>query len=150
MARLSTARSTTATRSSSAATSTQPRITRRISAALIDTEIKRIITEAYARAKKLLEENIDKLHFVAGYLFKNEIMDGEQFAAAMDGAPTVEELEAMVAEKKRKSDEENAARAQRNAEEARRREEEEQKRLEAERRRFDPTSGDDSDSNKTE
>lgn len=56
-------------------------------AALIDTEIKRIITEAYARAKKLLEENIDKLHFVAGYLFKNEIMDGEQFAAAMDGRP---------------------------------------------------------------
>ncbi|MBQ8397271.1 MAG: ATP-dependent zinc metalloprotease FtsH [Clostridia bacterium] len=114
-------------------------------AAQIDAEIKRIVTEAYARAMKLLEENIDKLHFVAGFLFKNEVMDAEQFAAAMEGDPTVEELEAMVAEKKRKSEEENAARAKRDEEEAKRREEEEKKKLEDERRRFDPTSGDDGD-----
>lgn len=114
-------------------------------AAQIDAEIKRIVTEAYDRAMKLLEENIDKLHFVAGFLFKNEVMDAEQFAAAMEGDPTVEELEAMVAEKKRKSEEENAARAKRDEEEAKRREEEEKKKLEDERRRFDPTSGDDGD-----
>ena len=114
-------------------------------AAQIDAEIKRIVTEAYARAMKLLEENIDKLHFVAGFLFKNEVMDAEQFAAAMEGDPTVEELEAMVAEKKRKSEEENAARAKRDEEDAKRREEEEKKKLEDERRRFDPTSGDDGD-----
>ncbi len=110
-------------------------------AARIDAEIKRIVTEAYDRAMKLLEENVDKLHFVAGFLFKNEVMDGEQFAAAMEGNPTVEELEAMVAEKKRKSEEENAAKAKRDAEEAKRREEEEQARLEEQRRRFDPAAG---------
>ncbi len=122
-------------------------------AAQIDAEIKRIITEAYDSAMKLLEEHIDKLHFVAGYLFKNEVMDAEQFAAAMEGEPTVEELEAMVAEKKRKSEEENAARAKREEEEAKRREEEEKQKLDDERRRFDPTAGDEDgsgDSDKTE
>ena len=112
-------------------------------AAQIDAEIKRIVTEAYDRAMKLLEENIDKLHFVAGFLFKNEVMDADQFAAAMEGEPTVEELEAMVAEKKRKSEEENAAKAKREEEEARRREAEEKQKLEDERRRFDPTAEDD-------
>ena len=111
-------------------------------AAIIDAEIKRIVTDAYDRAMKLLEENIEKLHFVAGYLFKNEIMDGEQFAAAMEGNPTVEELEAMVAEKKRKSEEENAAKAKRDEEEAKRREEEAKQKEEEERRRFDPTAED--------
>ncbi|MBE6576109.1 MAG: ATP-dependent metallopeptidase FtsH/Yme1/Tma family protein [Ruminococcaceae bacterium] len=110
-------------------------------AARIDAEIKRIVTEAYDRAMKLLEENVDKLHFVAGFLFKNEVMDGDQFAAAMAGNPTVEELEEMVAEKKRKSEEENAAKAKRDAEEAKRREEEEKERLEEQRRRFDPAAG---------
>ncbi|MBR6709443.1 MAG: hypothetical protein IKL84_07180, partial [Clostridia bacterium] len=112
-------------------------------AAQIDAEIKRIVTDAYDRAMKLLEENIEKLHFVAGYLFKNEIMDGEQFAAVMEGNPTVEELEAMVAEKKRKSEEENAARAKRDEEEKARREEEEKAKLEEQRRRFDPEAEDD-------
>ena len=110
-------------------------------AARIDAEIKRIVTDAYDRAMKLLQENMDKLHFVAQFLFKNEIMDGEQFAAVMEGNPTVEELEAMVAEKKRKSEEENAAKAKRDEAEKRRREEEERAQLEEQRRRFDPVSG---------
>ncbi len=117
-------------------------------AARIDAEIKRIVTEAYDRAMKLLEENVDKLHFVAGFLFKNEVMDGDQFAAAMAGNPTVEELEEMVAEKKRKSEEENAAKAKRDAEEAKRREEEEKERLEEQRRRFDPAAGADDGENR--
>ena len=79
-------------------------------ASLIDSEIKRIVTEAYNEAERLLRENIDKLHFIAEYLVKNESMDGEQFAAVMNGDPTVEELEAMVADKKRISEEENRLR----------------------------------------
>lgn len=81
-------------------------------AALIDSEIKRIVTEAYELAEKLLRENIEKLHFIAKYLAKNETMDDEQFRAVMEGEPTVEELEAMVAEKKSRSDEENRLRAE--------------------------------------
>ncbi len=93
-------------------------------ASKIDTEIKRIVDNAYAAALKVLEEHKDKLHFIAAYLFKNEIMEEEQFNAVMDGDPTIEELEAMVAEKRRRREEENQARARRDEEERRRQEEE--------------------------
>ena len=76
-------------------------------AAKIDAEIGKIISEAYDRAKKILTDNIEKLHFVSEFLIKNEIMDGEQFKAAMEGDPTIEELEEMAEAKRRKSREEN-------------------------------------------
>ena len=76
-------------------------------AAQIDSEIHAIISEAYNRAKEILTENIDKLHFISEFLLKNEIMDGEQFTAAMEGTPTFEELEEMTEAKRRKSREEN-------------------------------------------
>ena len=76
-------------------------------AAKIDAEIHSIITEAYENAKRILNENINKLHFIAEFLIKNEIMDGEQFKAAMEGDPTFEELEEMTEAKKRRSREEN-------------------------------------------
>ncbi len=76
-------------------------------ASKIDAEIHKIITGAYERAKKLLRDNIDKLHFISEFLMKNEIMDGEQFKAAMEGNPTFEELEEMTEAKKRRSREEN-------------------------------------------
>ena len=105
-------------------------------AALIDSEIKRIVSEGYELAEKLLRENMDKLHFIAEYLVKNETMDGEQFSRVMDGEvlPTAEELEAMVAERRRISEEEN-----RRAEEQRRRREAEREaaRAEAEKRKGD-------------
>ncbi len=81
-------------------------------AALIDSEVKKIISEAYALAEKLLRENIEKLHFIAEYLVKNETMDDEQFTAVMNGTPTFEELDAMVADRKRRSEEENRIRAE--------------------------------------
>ena len=92
-------------------------------AAKIDMEIHAIIQEAYDRAKRILTEKMDKLNFVAEFLLKNEIMDGEQFAAAMDGTPTFEELEEMTEAKKRKSREENEERRRREAMEARRKQE---------------------------
>ena len=73
----------------------------------IDEEVKSIVDEAYNTAQKLLEDHIEKLHFIADFLLKYEVMDGEQFEAAMAGEPTFEELDAMVVEKRRKSDEEN-------------------------------------------
>ncbi len=79
-------------------------------AAKIDTEIHLIISEAYDRAKQILTDNIEKLHFIAEFLLRNEIMDGEQFAAAMEGTPTFEELEEMTEAKKRRSREENEER----------------------------------------
>ena len=92
-------------------------------AAEIDSEIKRIIDEAYARCTEILTEHQDKLQFIAEFLLKYETMDGDQFEAAMSGDPTFEELEAINAEKRRKSEEENRRRAELE-EEARKRDEE--------------------------
>ncbi len=103
-------------------------------AAKIDEQIEKIITESYNEAKRLLSENIDKLHFIAKYLVKNEIMNGDQFRRIMeDPNVTVEELEEMYAEKRRRSEAENEARALQIKENERRREE--ARRLEEEKRR---------------
>ncbi len=104
-------------------------------AAKIDAEINKIITDAYNVAKQLLTENIHKLHFIAEFLVKNEIMDGEQFTRAMESDDvTIEELEEMTAEKRRKSKAENEARAIEIAENERKREEERRLAEEAEKK----------------
>ncbi len=82
-------------------------------AAKIDSEIKKIIMEAYARTEELLRANIDKLHFIAEFLVRNEVMEQAQFERAMNEDVSIEELEEMVAEKRRRSEEENKARAER-------------------------------------
>ncbi len=82
-------------------------------AATIDAEIQRIISECYADAKRILSEHIDKLHFVAGYLLKHESMDGDQFEAAMKDGATEADLEAIAAEKAEKSRRDNEERAAR-------------------------------------
>ena len=108
-------------------------------AAKIDEQIEKIIGEAYNEAKRLLSENIDKLHFIAKYLVKNEIMNGEQFRRIMeDPGVTMEELEEMYAEKRRRSEAENEARALQIKENERRREE--ARRLEEEKQRGEVTN----------
>ena len=91
-------------------------------AAKIDAEIRRIIDEAYNRCETLLRENVDKLHFIAEFLVRNEIMEQAQFERAMESDVTMEELEEMVAEKRRRSEEENRARAERIKQEEEKRE----------------------------
>ena len=77
-------------------------------AASIDDEIRNIISDSYDRCKTILTEHIDKLHFVAQFLLKNESMDEEQFRAAMDmDNPTIESIEDIAFRKKQKSEEEN-------------------------------------------
>jgi cell division protease FtsH len=44
----------------------------------IDTEVKRIINEAYSRAKSLIEQHRDKLEIIANALLEFETLDGEQ------------------------------------------------------------------------
>ncbi len=112
-------------------------------AAKIDSEIQAIIVAAYNNAKRVLSENLDKLHFVSEFLVKNEIMDGDQFAAAMQDGTTMEDLEAIAAGKQAKRKAENEERARRNAEKAKKERED----AEAERARrdaeqnIDPNSG---------
>ena len=77
-------------------------------AASIDEEIRNIISTSYDKCKAILSEHIDKLHFVAEFLLKNESMDEEQFRAAMEMEnPTVESIEDIAFRKQQKSAEEN-------------------------------------------
>ena len=80
-------------------------------AAKIDSEVHKLVADGYATAKRVLNENIDKLHFIAGFLIKNEVMDGEQFKRAMEEEVTYEELEEMTEAKRRRNREESDERA---------------------------------------
>ncbi len=85
-------------------------------AAEIDDEIRNIVNSAYKTCKNYLNDNIDKLHFIAEFLLKNESMDEEQFNAAMSSEnPTIEEIENIALEKKNKSDAENKTAHENNA-----------------------------------
>ncbi len=85
-------------------------------AAQIDDEIRTIISNSYDKCKAILEEHIDKLHFVANFLLKNEVMDEDQFNAAMQmDEPTVEAIEQIAEERKRVSEAENETAHKNNA-----------------------------------
>ena len=89
-------------------------------AAKIDNEIHEVISEAYNKAKDILTKDIEKLHFIADFLVKHEIMDGDQFKAIMESeSPVMEEIEAIAEAKKQKSADDNKAREEENAEKAR-------------------------------
>jgi len=113
-------------------------------AAEIDVEIRNIISSAYKACKKILSDNIDKLHFIAEYLLKNEFMDEEQFRAAMEMEnPTIEDIEKIASDKKKKSEEENKkAYEERLKEEAEARERAEALRQEAIRRESEKRDSD--------
>jgi len=115
-------------------------------ASAIDNEIKAIVNNAYIKAENILRENIEKLHFIAGFLFKNEIMDEGQFEATMTGDPTVEELEGMMDEKRRKSEDENKAKRERDEkEQEKKRKEEEEARRQAQNFYSNDPDDDDND-----
>ncbi|MBE6637913.1 MAG: ATP-dependent zinc metalloprotease FtsH [Ruminococcaceae bacterium] len=87
-------------------------------AAAIDDEIRTLIDEAYKRCTEYLQQHMEKLHFIAGFLMKYETMDENQFKAAMERDDiTYEELDEMVAEKRKISEEENEAKRKRDEEE---------------------------------
>ena len=75
---------------------------------IIDDEIRSIISSAYKKCLEILNTNIKKLHFVAGFLLKNESMDEEQFIAAMTTEePDLEAIENIAIERQKRSEEEN-------------------------------------------
>ena len=54
-------------------------------AQIVDSEVKRVIEEAYSRAKKTLEDNLDLLHMVAGALLERETLTREDIAILSKG-----------------------------------------------------------------
>jgi cell division protease FtsH len=75
---------------------------------MIDEETLSIVNTAFEKAVTLLNEHMDKLHFVASFLIEHEIMDEEQFAEAMSDGATIESVEKIKADKMQKSIDENA------------------------------------------
>lgn len=54
-------------------------------ASIIDKEIKDIVEKGYAKAEKILRENIDKLHEIANKLLEVETLDADDFEAIFSG-----------------------------------------------------------------
>ncbi len=52
---------------------------------LIDSEVKRIVEEAHARAHKILTENIEQLHIIAKALLEFETLSGDEISALLRG-----------------------------------------------------------------
>ena len=57
----------------------------------IDEEVNRIVMKGYERCEAILNEHIDKLHALAGYLMEHEKIDGENFIKLMDGEDMIPE-----------------------------------------------------------
>jgi cell division protease FtsH len=53
----------------------------------VDAEIRRIIDEQYALARKLLEENRDKVEAMTAALLEMETLDSDQITDIMEGKP---------------------------------------------------------------
>jgi cell division protease FtsH len=56
-------------------------------AQLIDAEVREIVTSGYDRAKKVLTENIDQLHALAGALLELETLSGDEIKKVLAGEP---------------------------------------------------------------
>jgi cell division protease FtsH len=56
-------------------------------AELIDTEVRVIVDEAYANARRVLEEHKEKLDLLAEALMEKETMNREEFVALIEGNP---------------------------------------------------------------
>ena len=54
-------------------------------AILIDEEIRGLVDGAYAHARRLLAENVDKLHILSQALLEREILDGEEVGKLLRG-----------------------------------------------------------------
>ena len=53
----------------------------------VDAEVRRILDEQYAIARKHIEENTDKMHAMAKALLEWETIDAEQVEDIMQGRP---------------------------------------------------------------
>lgn len=62
-------------------------------AAKIDSEIRRVIMDAYDRCEEILKEHMEQLTAVAEYLVRNETLDGERFERLFNGETVPDKTE---------------------------------------------------------
>ena len=72
-------------------------------AQLIDNEIRRLITDGEATARKVLTEHIDELHTVAKGLLEYETLSGQEVRDLLNGKPPVREFTMNEDQPKRRS-----------------------------------------------
>ncbi len=58
-------------------------------AALVDSEVKRLVNEAYAQATNILTKHIDDLHTLAKALLEYELLSGDEIKALLRGEPII-------------------------------------------------------------
>ncbi len=58
-------------------------------AALVDSEVRRIVEQAYQRAKQLLTDNLKELHLIAKALLEYELLSGDDIKALLAGKPII-------------------------------------------------------------
>ncbi len=62
-------------------------------ASLVDSEIRRIVEEAYARAQTVLTEQIDDLHTLAKALLEYEMLSGDEIKGLLRGEPIIRDTQ---------------------------------------------------------
>lgn len=62
-------------------------------ATIVDEEVVNLIKDAYAKAYRILEENKDKLHELAKFLYEKETITGVQFMEILNRVPAIETYE---------------------------------------------------------
>jgi cell division protease FtsH len=58
----------------------------------IDAEIKEIIGRAYAKAKRILTENVEELHRIARGLLEHETLSGDEIRTVLRGEPVIRKV----------------------------------------------------------
>ncbi len=71
---------------------TQNKNVSEVTAREIDAEIKEIIDAAYARAKRLLTEDMDGLHALARGLLEHETLSGDEIRQVLRGEPVIKKV----------------------------------------------------------
>ena len=56
----------------------------------VDEEVVRLIQQAYEEARRILEENKEKLHELAKFLYERETITGDQFMEIVNRVPQLE------------------------------------------------------------
>jgi cell division protease FtsH len=71
---------------------TQSKNVSEVTAREIDAEIKGLIDAAYAKAKKILTENLEDMHRLARALLEHESLSGEEIRAVLRGEPIIKKI----------------------------------------------------------
>jgi cell division protease FtsH len=61
--------------------------------ALIEDEVRRLVDEGYAKAKKILTENLDDLHKLAQALLEYELLSGDEIKDLLAGKPILRDVD---------------------------------------------------------